>query len=48
MNGNVCRCGTYRRIVRAIHAAAQTQQGGTAMNLAQGKQNKTRMSLQFP
>lgn len=24
MNGNVCRCGTYRRIVRAIHAAAQT------------------------
>lgn len=25
MNGNVCRCGTYRRIVRAIHAAAETQ-----------------------
>ena len=25
MNGNVCRCGTYRRIVSAIHAAAQTQ-----------------------
>jgi aerobic-type carbon monoxide dehydrogenase small subunit (CoxS/CutS family) len=25
MNGNVCRCGTYRRIMKAIHAAAQTQ-----------------------
>jgi len=25
MNGNVCRCGTYRRIMRAVHAAAQTQ-----------------------
>jgi aerobic-type carbon monoxide dehydrogenase small subunit (CoxS/CutS family) len=25
MNGNVCRCGTYRRIMHAIHAAAQTQ-----------------------
>ena len=25
MNGNVCRCGTYRRIVRAIHAASQSQ-----------------------
>lgn len=25
MNGNVCRCGTYRRIVRAVHAASQSQ-----------------------
>ncbi len=25
MNGNVCRCGTYRRILRAVHTAAQTQ-----------------------
>ncbi|MCW3098965.1 MAG: (2Fe-2S)-binding domain protein [Chthonomonadaceae bacterium] len=25
MNGNVCRCGTYRRIMHAIHTAAQTQ-----------------------
>ena len=25
MQGNVCRCGTYRRIVRAIQAAAKTQ-----------------------
>ncbi len=26
MNGNVCRCGTYRRIVNAIHAASRSQQ----------------------
>ena len=25
MQGNMCRCGTYRRIVRAIQKAAQTQ-----------------------
>ena len=25
MNGNVCRCGTYRRIMHAIHTAAQAQ-----------------------
>lgn len=24
MNGNVCRCGTYRRILRAVKAAAQS------------------------
>jgi aerobic-type carbon monoxide dehydrogenase small subunit (CoxS/CutS family) len=24
MNGNVCRCGTYPRIVRAVERAAQT------------------------
>ncbi len=23
MNGNICRCGTYPRIVRAVHAAAE-------------------------
>ncbi len=23
MNGNVCRCGTYRRIMHAIHTASQ-------------------------
>jgi isoquinoline 1-oxidoreductase alpha subunit len=22
MNGHICRCGTYPRIVRAVHAAA--------------------------
>ena len=25
MQGNICRCGTYRRILRAIHLAAQAQ-----------------------
>jgi aerobic-type carbon monoxide dehydrogenase small subunit (CoxS/CutS family) len=29
MSGNICRCGTYQRIRRAIHrAAAMTAQGG--------------------
>jgi aerobic-type carbon monoxide dehydrogenase small subunit (CoxS/CutS family) len=28
MNGHICRCGTYPRIVRAIHAAAR--KGGRA------------------
>jgi aerobic-type carbon monoxide dehydrogenase small subunit (CoxS/CutS family) len=28
MNGHICRCGTYPRIVRAVHAAAQ--KGGRA------------------
>jgi len=23
MQGNICRCGTYRRILRAVHAAAK-------------------------
>jgi aerobic-type carbon monoxide dehydrogenase small subunit (CoxS/CutS family) len=27
MNGNVCRCGTYPRIVRAIRNAAQARKG---------------------
>jgi aerobic-type carbon monoxide dehydrogenase small subunit (CoxS/CutS family) len=25
MNGNVCRCGTYRRILHAVRTASQTQ-----------------------
>ena len=30
MSGNICRCGTYPRIRKAIHRAAQLQQeGGT-------------------
>ena len=29
MSGNICRCGTYNRIRRAIHRAAKTK-GGTA------------------
>ena len=27
MAGNICRCGTYQRIRRAIHRAAQEAQG---------------------
>ena len=30
MNGNVCRCGTYPRIVRAVRLAASRLRGGTA------------------
>lgn len=29
MNGHLCRCGTYPRILKAIHRAAQTMKGGT-------------------
>jgi isoquinoline 1-oxidoreductase alpha subunit len=28
MNGNLCRCGTYQRIRKAIHRAATMQAGG--------------------
>lgn len=28
MTGNICRCGTYQRIRRAIHRAAGTREGG--------------------
>ena len=28
MSGNICRCGTYSRIRKAIHRAAQLQSGG--------------------
>lgn len=28
MEGNICRCGTYPRIVNAIHKAAQSMKGG--------------------
>jgi nicotinate dehydrogenase subunit A len=28
MNGNICRCGTYVRIVAAVERAAQAQKGG--------------------
>lgn len=30
MNGNLCRCGTYRRIRQAIHEAAVAHQKGVA------------------
>jgi isoquinoline 1-oxidoreductase alpha subunit len=29
MAGNICRCGTYLRIRRAIHIAAEIQRNGT-------------------
>jgi nicotinate dehydrogenase subunit A len=29
MNGNICRCGTYARIVDAIELAAKTMKGGS-------------------
>jgi isoquinoline 1-oxidoreductase alpha subunit len=29
MTGNICRCGTYQRIRRAIHLAAEIKTGGT-------------------
>lgn len=28
MNGNICRCGTYQRIIAAIEQAAKTMKGG--------------------
>jgi len=28
MNGNICRCGTYTRIVAAVEKAAQSMKGG--------------------
>ena len=28
MNGNICRCGTYARIVQAVRKAAETLKGG--------------------
>ncbi len=27
MNGNICRCGTYQRIIRAVKRAAQSKRG---------------------
>ena len=30
MTGNICRCGTYQRIRRAIHRAARTRAAGGA------------------
>lgn len=28
MNGNLCRCGSYKRIIGAIHTAAENMKGG--------------------
>ena len=30
MDGNICRCGTYARIVEAVHKAAEQMKGGAA------------------
>jgi aerobic-type carbon monoxide dehydrogenase small subunit (CoxS/CutS family) len=30
MSGNICRCGTYSRIRKAIHRAAELLEAGTA------------------
>jgi isoquinoline 1-oxidoreductase subunit alpha len=30
LSGNICRCGTYQRIKKAIHRAAATMAGGGA------------------
>jgi aerobic-type carbon monoxide dehydrogenase small subunit (CoxS/CutS family) len=29
MNGHLCRCGTYPRIMKAIQVASRTVSGGT-------------------
>ena len=32
MDGNICRCGTYPRIIAAIRTAARSREGGQPMN----------------
>ncbi|HZR65451.1 MAG TPA: (2Fe-2S)-binding protein [Terriglobales bacterium] len=29
MDGNICRCGVYQRVVEAVHRAAELKRGGT-------------------
>jgi aerobic-type carbon monoxide dehydrogenase small subunit (CoxS/CutS family) len=36
MSGNICRCGTYQRIRRAIHVAAGQVKTGPALSAAKG------------
>ena len=36
MSGNICRCGTYQRIRRAIHVAAGQVKAGPALSAAKG------------
>jgi aerobic-type carbon monoxide dehydrogenase small subunit (CoxS/CutS family) len=31
MNGNLCRCGSYQRIIQAIQDAAQEMKGGSSL-----------------
>jgi aerobic-type carbon monoxide dehydrogenase small subunit (CoxS/CutS family) len=35
MSGNICRCGTYPRIRRAIHRAAELHRAAAARDAAQ-------------
>jgi len=35
MDGNLCRCGTYSRIIRAIHRAAKTTESATGKGAGQ-------------
>ena len=37
MNGSVCRCGTYPRIVKAVRLAADRLRNGTAIGVAHGR-----------
>jgi aerobic-type carbon monoxide dehydrogenase small subunit (CoxS/CutS family) len=39
MSGNICRCGTYTRIRKAIHLAAELQKKGD--NKSQPKHSQT-------
>jgi nicotinate dehydrogenase subunit A len=36
MNGNICRCGTYPRIVKAVRLAAERLRGGTSTGVRHG------------
>jgi aerobic-type carbon monoxide dehydrogenase small subunit (CoxS/CutS family) len=54
MNGNICRCGTYPRIRKAIHRAATTLQHGTNTapkaepKAEQKKSSSTKTGLKAP
>ncbi|HEX5070195.1 MAG TPA: (2Fe-2S)-binding protein [Vicinamibacterales bacterium] len=37
LDRNVCRCGTFPRIVKAVHAAARAQKAGTHFSGSEGK-----------
>jgi aerobic-type carbon monoxide dehydrogenase small subunit (CoxS/CutS family) len=42
MEGNICRCGAYPRIVAAVHAAAQGHETGRRGERATGRNSRTR------
>ena len=43
MDGNICRCGTYPRIIAAIRKAAQSDEGGQPMNDRTGHHDRSRL-----